>query len=36
MLGRAKRAQVEKENTTNIDGAGKKKDFEARTRSPVC
>ena len=30
MLGRAKRARIEKENTTIIDGAGKKKDIEAR------
>jgi chaperonin GroEL len=30
MLGRAKRVLVEKENTTIIDGAGKKKDIEAR------
>jgi len=30
MLGRAKRVQVEKENTTIIDGAGKKKDIEGR------
>src|SRR5262245_46299231 len=30
MLGRAKRIQVEKENTTIIDGAGKKKDIEGR------
>src|SRR5499427_6286322 len=30
MLGRAKRVQVEKENTTIIDGTGKKKDIEAR------
>ncbi len=30
MLGRAKRVRVEKENTTIIDGAGKKKDIEAR------
>jgi chaperonin GroEL len=30
MLGRAKRLRVEKENTTIIDGAGKKKDIEAR------
>ena len=26
MLGRAKRVRIEKENTTVIDGAGKKKD----------
>ena len=30
MLGRAKRVVVEKENTTIIDGAGKKKDIEGR------
>jgi len=30
MLGRAKRVRVEKENTTIIDGAGSKKDIEAR------
>jgi chaperonin GroEL len=30
MLGRAKRVRVEKENTTVIDGAGKKKDIEGR------
>ena len=30
MLGRAKRVTVEKENTTIVDGAGKKKDIEAR------
>jgi chaperonin GroEL len=30
MLGRAKRVSVEKENTTIVDGAGKKKDIEAR------
>jgi chaperonin GroEL len=30
MLGRAKKVVVEKENTTIIDGAGKKKDIEAR------
>ncbi len=30
MLGRAKRVLVEKENTTIIDGAGKKKDIEGR------
>jgi chaperonin GroEL len=30
MLGRAKRARIEKENTTIIDGAGKKKDIEGR------
>jgi len=30
MLGRAKRIRIEKENTTIIDGAGDKKDIEAR------
>ena len=30
MLGRAKRVRIEKENTTIIDGAGKKKDIEGR------
>jgi chaperonin GroEL len=30
MLGRAKRVTVEKENTTIVDGAGKKKDIEGR------
>src|SRR5262245_57870782 len=30
MLGRAKRARIEKENTAIIDGAGKKKDIEGR------
>ncbi len=30
MLGRAKRVRIDKENTTIIDGAGKKKDIEAR------
>jgi chaperonin GroEL len=30
MLGKAKRVLVEKENTTIIDGAGKKKDIEGR------
>ena len=29
MLGRAKRVRIEKENTTIIDGAGKKEDIEA-------
>ena len=32
MLGRAKRVRIEKENTTIIDGAGKKKDIEGRDR----
>jgi len=31
MLGRAKKVVIEKENTTIIDGAGKKKDIDART-----
>src|SRR6266567_4431438 len=31
MLGRAKRVRIEKENTTVIDGAGKKEDILART-----
>jgi chaperonin GroEL len=30
MLGRAKRVKVEKENSTIVDGAGKKKDIEGR------
>jgi chaperonin GroEL len=30
MLGRAKKVRIEKENTTIIDGAGKKKDIEGR------
>ena len=30
MLGRAKRVTVDKDNTTIVDGAGKKKDIEAR------
>ena len=30
MLGRAKRVTIEKENTTIVDGSGKKKDIEAR------
>jgi len=30
MLGKAKRIRIEKENTTIIDGAGKKKDIEGR------
>ena len=30
MLGRAKRVRIEKENTTVIDGAGKKPDIQAR------
>src|SRR5207247_6346975 len=31
MLGRAKRVLIDKENTTIIDGAGKKEDIVART-----
>ena len=31
MLGKAKRVRIEKENTTIIDGAGKKADINART-----
>jgi len=30
MLGRAKKVRIEKENTTIVDGSGKKKDIEAR------
>jgi chaperonin GroEL len=30
MLGRAKKVRIEKDNTTIIDGAGKKKDIQAR------
>jgi chaperonin GroEL len=30
MLGRAKRVRIDKETTTIVDGAGKKKDIEAR------
>ncbi len=30
MLGRAKRVSIDKENTTIVDGSGKKKDIEAR------
>jgi chaperonin GroEL len=30
MLGRAKRVSIDKENTTIVDGAGKRKDIEAR------
>ncbi len=30
MLGKAKRVKIEKENTTIVDGAGKKKEIEAR------
>jgi chaperonin GroEL len=30
MLGKAKRVSIDKENTTVVDGAGKKKDIEAR------
>ena len=32
MLGRARRVRIERENTTIIDGAGKKRDIEARIR----
>jgi chaperonin GroEL len=32
MLGRAKRVTVDKDNTTIVDGAGKKKDIEARIK----
>ena len=32
MLGRAKRVVIEKENTTIVDGAGKKQDIEARVQ----
>jgi chaperonin GroEL len=32
MLGRAKKIRIEKENTTIIDGVGKKKDIEARVQ----
>src|SRR5262249_20796148 len=32
MLGRARRVRIERENTTIVDGAGKKKDIEARIR----
>jgi chaperonin GroEL len=31
MLGRARKVRIEKESTTIVDGAGKKKDIEART-----
>src|SRR5690348_2934324 len=31
MLGKAKKVRVEKENTTIVDGAGKKQDIQART-----
>jgi chaperonin GroEL len=30
MLGRAKRAMIDKENTTIVGGAGKKSDIQAR------
>ena len=30
MLGRAKRVEIDKDNTTVVDGAGKRKDIEAR------
>jgi chaperonin GroEL len=32
MLGRAKRVSIDKENTTIVDGAGKKADIEARVQ----
>jgi chaperonin GroEL len=32
MLGRAKKVRIEKENTTIVDGAGKKKDIEGRVQ----
>jgi chaperonin GroEL len=32
MMGRARRVRIEREHTTIIDGAGKKKDIEARVR----
>jgi chaperonin GroEL len=32
MLGRAKKVMIEKENTTIVDGAGKKSDIEARIK----
>jgi chaperonin GroEL len=32
MLGRAKRVSIDKDNTTIVDGTGKKSDIEARTR----
>jgi chaperonin GroEL len=32
MLGRARRVRIEREHTTIVDGAGKKKDIEARIR----
>ncbi|GGG41163.1 chaperonin GroEL [Chelatococcus composti] len=32
MLGRAKKVRIDKENTTIVDGAGKKKDIEARVQ----
>jgi chaperonin GroEL len=32
MLGRAKKATIDKDNTTIVDGAGKKKDIEARIK----
>ena len=32
MLGRAKRVRIDKENTTVVDGAGKKADIEARIK----
>ena len=32
MLGRAKKVTIDKENTTIVDGAGKKSDIEARVK----
>jgi chaperonin GroEL (HSP60 family) len=32
MLGRARHVRIERENTTIVDGAGKKKDIEAHIR----
>jgi hypothetical protein len=32
MLGRAKKVMIDKENTTNVNGAGKKTDIEARVQ----
>ena len=32
MLGRAKKVTIDKENSTIIDGAGKKSDIEARVK----
>ena len=33
MLGRAKKVMIDKENTTIVNGAGKKADIEARVRA---